>query len=136
MIKLIIFDFDDTLADSRAASYRNHSKIIKKIGLKPVSKQKYLAIYGALDHKELVKKLYPKINYEKYLSSYKTSFDAENWKLFSGTLETLKYLKKKYKLAIITSKEEWKLEKILDNLKMRDLFEHIESTEKKKYKKK
>jgi len=99
---------------------------MKKLKIKAISRQKYLSLYGT-PHEKMIKTLYPKIHFHKYIETYKNNFDETASSLFPKTKETLDYLSKKYNLAILTTKEKWKLERMIDYLKMRKYFGFIQT---------
>ncbi len=128
MIKLIIFDFDDTLVDSKKAHFHIDTTAAKKLGLKPVSEEKYAEFYG-MPYDRFIKKLYPKFPTEKFMDVSKHLYDPKEFKPFPKTKDSLEYLKSKYKLAILSSKENGKLKTMLDYNELTKYFDYIHGKE-------
>ncbi len=128
MIKLIIFDFDDTLVDSKRAHLHIDTTTAKKLGLKPVSKEKYFKYYG-LPYNEFIEKLYPGVSVKKYKETSFALYDPGEFKPFPNTEEILDYLGGKYSLGILSSKENGKLKDVLDHHKLSHYFAYIQGRE-------
>ena len=133
MIKLIIFDFDDTLADSKNVRYEMDTLAAKRLGLKPVSERKYFKYYGT-PYRELIKQLYPDVSVNKFIDVASDFYDLNKFHLFLKTEEILLYLKdRKYKLAILSSEEGPELKTLLKHLKIQHYFDYVHAKEDSKH---
>lgn len=107
MNKLIIFDLDGVILNSKPNMEKAWSEVRKKFNLK-ISFKKYFYNIG-IPFKDILKKLKIKKNlFEEISKVYKdTSIKKSNSvKKYPGVNSTINYLKKKnYKLAVLTSKE-------------------------------
>lgn len=105
MKSLITFDLDNTLLNSDKAHSLAYQYALKKLN-QPLLKNKEIYIHFGKPKKEVAIAIAPNANpelitkyHDKYLwkNSYKFS------KIISGVKPILKYLKKKYKLAVISN---------------------------------
>lgn len=110
-MKLIIFDFDGTLADTRGYIVATMHKTMRQLGL-PLRPAEECAATIGLPLKGCFQQLYPGIQdaeAELYMATYRRLFDkdrdASSVDLFPGVKETLQNLKKKgYLLSIASSR--------------------------------
>ena len=117
--KLIIFDLDGVLVDSITNMKKSWNLTREKFSLKP-SFYKYKHHIGIpfndiLKSLKIKKKLHKNINFEFKKNSLKY---IDSIKFYPNTLSVLKYLSKKYKLGVFTSKERSRTLKILKKLKI------------------
>ncbi len=126
--KHIIFDWDDTLADSSLAMKDVMDKtllILEKYGAQIEREHRN---YWNLSLCEVVKNLplYLKKIGEVLYFYYYQKIDLKNIKLFTNSIILLKYLKKKnVKLYIISNKKSYILHKEVTYLKVSKFFERI-----------
>ena len=110
-MKLIIFDFDGTLADTRGYIVATMHKTMRQLGL-PLRPADECAATIGLPLKGCFLQLYPGIQdaeAELYMATYRRIFDkdrdASSVELFPGVKETLQNLKNKgYLLSIASSR--------------------------------
>lgn len=135
MIKVIVFDYDDTLVKSSEALYSADSKTAISLGLANPTREEYFALWGK-PHIEMIKVLHPSISQSQYLGQYKKIYDPSHLELFSEVKPLLKKIAmKKIKIAVLSSKEKSFLEEHLRYAEISDYVEHIHSSESSKYKK-
>ena len=108
--KLLIFDWDGTLADSAGMIVRAMQGAIRNLGLPPRSDQSIAELIG-LGLNEALIRLYPELNLEdlrRVLSAYRAQWLSEGAGeagLFAGTLATVRTLQATgYRIAIATGK--------------------------------
>ncbi len=129
MIKVIIFDYDDTLVKSSEALYLADSKTAISLGLEKPSGKKYFALWGK-PHVEIIKLLHPFIEPKKYLEAYKKIYIPSQLELFSDVKLLLRRLsKKKIRLAVLSSKQKAFLEEHLRYTGIRDFIEYVHCAE-------
>jgi len=110
-MKLIIFDFDGTLADTRSYIVATMQQAMREMG-RPVREEAACAATIGLPLKGCFQQLYPGIQdaeAELCMATYRRFFDkdrdASSVALFPGVKETLQNLKKKgYLLSIASSR--------------------------------
>jgi putative hydrolase of the HAD superfamily len=107
MIKLIIFDFDNTLVNTRDATIKALKCIYKKIKPK-ITFKKFLEICDNFERNYNFKRkewfYYFTKNWKKAKELEKIYWEIvmKNTKVFEGVRETLKKLKRKYKIVLLT----------------------------------
>lgn len=135
MIKAILFDLDNTLIDRQRAfkemlyrvfgSYYEDKGYVEKL----VNDMIEFDNGGRVERVDAFNKLIDKYNIKEF-SAEKLSKDWSNESgstvyLFDDVIETLKELKKKYKLAIVTNGDFVSQKRKLDNI---NLYEYLEYT--------
>lgn len=138
MIKAVIFDYDGTLADRCKASslaFRDYLKefVIKedidKVLLETIVQDLVLwDEFGAGEKIEIFHRLKNRYGYEvdvKHFLQWWWNNVGKYEPLFPNTLKTLEYLKKKYKLAIITNGTVTGQNTKIDSAGIRNYFEEI-----------
>ena len=130
-IKLVIFDFDGTLADTKENIILTFQMTMKELGVEIKSRQECAATIG-LTLEDAFKVLYPGMAAEKYIllrDTYRRIF-KENRKilvpgLFPEVMETLKELRRKgYLMSIASSRQSPSLQSFLEDMKIAHLFEY------------
>jgi putative hydrolase of the HAD superfamily len=107
MIKLIIFDFDNTLVNTRDATIKALKYVYKKIKPK-VSFKKFFEICDNFERNYNFKRrewfYYFTKNWKKAKELEKIYWEIvmKNTKVFKGVREILKKLKRKYKIVLLT----------------------------------
>lgn len=126
MKKLIIFDFDGTLADSIYLSLDIYNEIAPKYNLPKVRKSKRLRDIGL---REGLKKFrIPLFKFVLLLKEHQRILNQriDNVRIFPNLKMVLTKLKKQYKLGITTSNEKKNVLEFLKNNNIRDVFDFIE----------
>lgn len=111
MTKAIFFDFDDTLGNRELAAYNLYKDLLKPYFSDDLLLQSAIQDilvfeqYGNCNKRQVQKQFEKRYNvklqfdlpviWEEYIAKYSLPFD--------DTIETLEYLKKKYKLGVITN---------------------------------
>ena len=130
-IKLIIFDFDGTLADTKENIILTFQMTMKELGVEIKSRQECAATIG-LTLEDAFKVLYPGMAAEKYIllrDTYRRIF-KENRKilvpgLFPEVMETLEELRRRgYLMSIASSRQSPALHSFLEAMKIAHLFEY------------
>ena len=130
-IKLVIFDFDGTLADTKENIILTFQMTMKELGVEIKSRQECAATIG-LTLEDAFKVLYPGMAAEKYIllrDTYRRIF-KENRKilvpgLFQEVMETLEELRRRgYLMSIASSRQSPSLHSFLEDMKIAHLFEY------------
>ena len=130
-IKLIIFDCDGTLADTKENIILTFQMTMKELGVEIKSRQECAATIG-LTLEDAFKVLYPGMAAEKYIllrDTYRRIF-KENRKilvpgLFPEVMETLEELRRRgYLMSIASSRQSPSLQSFLEDMKIAHLFEY------------
>ena len=130
-IKLVIFDFDGTLADTKENIILTFQMTMKELGVEIKSRQECAATIG-LTLEDAFKVLYPGMAAEKYIllrDTYRRIF-KDNRKilvpgLFPEVMETLEELRRRgYLMSIASSRQSPSLQSFLEDMKIAHLFEY------------
>jgi len=103
MIKAILFDVDDTLIDFSRLATPIHIKVAKKLKIKIPDKYKLNRSYG-MPWKNIAKIFWPDENYKKLRQEIIKELKKQKFKPFPGAINTIKKLKDKYILGVVSSK--------------------------------
>lgn len=129
MIKLVIFDYDDTIVASSEALYKLDCKTAETLGLKNPTREQYFAVWGK-PHNEMIKALHPEIDLTLYQNTYQSLYSQDVLKLLPDVENVLRGLKRQgKKLALLSSKSNKYLTDSLVHLGIGDLFGYIHSAE-------
>lgn len=130
MIKLIIFDFDGTLFDTKEDIARSVNIYLKELGFKELEKEKiYKFIGNGSDYllkkslEEIGEKNFSNYNIERFLEIYRKE-STKKVKPFDGIIDILENLKEKT-LYIITNKDEESARIILRKFDMEKYFKKV-----------
>lgn len=127
--KLIIFDLDGVLINSLGNMKKSWDSAVKNLAIEKDFK-KYQAHIGK-PFKDILSSLRIRKKYHNSIEKEfkKNSIEHVNLiKFYPKVFTTLKYLKKKYKIAILTSKDKPRTLKILKGIKIK--FDKIQCPEK------
>lgn len=128
MIKLLIFDWDGTLADSTSSIVSAMRKAIDECGMEPRNDTEIKNIIG-LGLLQAAEVLYPDVNHayrENLVHCYRLNYSMANLggtKLFPGVINTLQQLKElDYHMAIATGKSRKGLDNSLNETGVAEYF--------------
>lgn len=127
MLKAVIFDIDGVLIDSLDANLAFFNEVFEQAGYKKITKNQYkkafhLAIPGVI-------RLFVK-NGEKEFQrieniAYKTNYPIKKLKVTKNSVETVKKIAKKYKMALVTSRIEKGVENYFKVSKTKKYFKIV-----------
>lgn len=127
-VKVIVFDFDGTLADTLSALIRVINRLAGEFGYQPATQQEIEQLQ-ALTSREIIRKSGISIFKIPFLlrrTKLEFTQEIETIQLFLGIPEILNKLSQKgYKLGIITSNSQNNVLKILEREKSKDVFDFI-----------
>lgn len=126
MTKTLFFDFDGTIADSERGIVDGIKYMIKDMGLTPLAPNQYRDWIGpSLSYS--MHKYFPGVDVKKGIASYQEYYTDKGifeLSLYDGIVDTLQNLRAQdYKIAVASSKPEVMIERIVDHLKLRSLFD-------------
>lgn len=131
-IKLIIFDFDGTIADTRETIIFSKQETMKIMGLRIAGEEECAATIG-LSSKAGFEKMYPGLS-EKVLdlcvTTYRKIFEEKKETIpptvFPGVVETLNILKEKgIQRTIATSRNNDSVKQFLTSMEIADYFSYV-----------
>jgi HAD superfamily hydrolase (TIGR01549 family) len=117
--KIILFDLDGVLIDSKQNMLKSWKKVQKNHSIE-VKFIRYFENIG-IPFRDILKKLKIDKNIKQIEKTYKEESlnNLDNIKIFSGVINLLKYIKKKrIKIGIVTSKDKERTLKIIKKLKV------------------
>ncbi len=125
MIKLIIFDFDGTLIDSRKANIAVGKHALRHFNVK--QKNKKMKDFYTLSTKDIIKHMFPwhkRRRATKFIKQHRKDF-YHLMRLNKNVMYMLKYLKKhKYKIAMATNRGKSTYD-LLKRFKLKKYFDFI-----------
>jgi len=129
--KLLIFDFDGTLADSHKVIFETINYALDKLGCKKISRNFFESLVG-MPLERIFEAVLPEDKkglMEKACSIYRKKYRetcAKKTVLFPHVKETLLFLKSKgIKMAVVTTKKTELVSILLDALKISNLFDFV-----------
>lgn len=131
-IQAVFFDFDGTIADTEEIHFKSFNKVLEKFGT-TITWGEYLEKYLAYTDSDFFKKISEekKIDIDiEQACELKEQYARENLKdakPLPGAIETIKYLKRKYPLCIVSGALRTEIEIILKNFGILELFDEIVS---------
>ncbi len=127
--KLIIFDFDGVIIDSKSNMRASWEEVRKKLNIN-CKFENYFKHIG-IPFKEILLKNKLYNNQKKIEITYKKSSlkNKEKIKLYKNTKNTLKIISKSKKISIVTSKDKYRTKYFLDYFKLK--FDKVLSPSKK-----
>lgn len=131
-IKLIIFDFDGTIADTQKTIVLAKQETMKIMGLEVADEETCASTIG-LSSKVSFEKLYPQLSeatIDLCVTTYRRIFDEKKKTVppvvFPGVIETLETIREKgIKMTIATSRNNASLYEFLEQMKIRVFFSFI-----------
>ena len=129
MIKAVIFDMDGLLVDSERVNYEVNKRMFRKFGVN-ISKEEFIKewIIKGTGSDEAIKRHKMKIPYEKFKSIKKDlqiRLIREKLKTKPHAKETLKRLKKEYRLALATHEHKHNVFEVLKKFRLANYFDAI-----------
>jgi HAD superfamily hydrolase (TIGR01549 family) len=128
-IQLVVFDLDGTLMKSDLTIYNSMVETLREIGISTeIPKEEFDKFIG-YHFQDIFD--YFKINVgdlDSYISKYKETYfkNLSQTELYPGVLETLRNLKhKQIKTAILTTKAQDQLEKIITYFELNNYFDYL-----------
>jgi len=118
MIKVVVFDFDGTIADTFPIVLKNMNKLSDKLGLKKI---KYTPKLRDKSARELIKDLgISSFKLPRYIKKLKELMKPElgKAKIFRGIKTVLASLHKRYKIGILTTNSEGTVKEVLKRNKI------------------
>ncbi len=104
MIKVIIFDLDGTLIDTRERFFMVFNKTLESFSLNPLTKRRFNELYSRASLDEAIPKELQKNFWEKFLHDYGRTC-SEKDSPFPGVKNVLKVLKRKgLKICVVTGR--------------------------------
>ena len=129
--RIIIFDFDGTLGDTKKVILNTMQATIKELGLPPRTEEECQATIG-LPLKSVPEALFPEVGIpgDKYESVYRRLFAGYNEdgavQLFPHVMETLEELRgQRIMMAIASSRSHATLANYVENLGLRDTISYV-----------
>ena len=119
MKKLILFDLDGVLFNTKINMERSWNDVKKEFGIN-INFKFYFNKIG-IPFNQILKKLRIERNKKKIELFYKKKsiFYNNLTKIYPNVKTTLNYLKKKYKLGIVTSKDRFRTKKLIEQYKLK-----------------
>ena len=137
MIKLIIFDLDGVLVDTKKIHFNSLNKALKKFSINQISYEDHLKIFDGLPTAEKLKIISKKekldIKTIKKIKKYKQKITEneieKNIKKNKNIVQIFSKLSKKYKLAVATNAVKSTLDICLKNLQIKKFISFTLSNE-------
>ena len=123
----LIFDFNGTLLDDVEACFRILNKLLNLRGHEQVSFDRYKRIFKfpIIEYYKDAGFIFPEDNYDELAHLFVDLYKKEELNLYDGVKETLLFLKRKYKLVVLSSSEVKILSEQLKSLGIYDLFDEV-----------
>ena len=106
---LVTFDLDETLVNAKKCHWLAFNEAFEKFGLKKISYKKLRPLLNGRHAHDIVKILYPKLSKSKINETVKEHHKliglkyGKYAKQIKGAVSTIKKIKKKYKVGIVTN---------------------------------
>lgn len=134
-LKVVIFDYDDTLVKSSQALYKTDCKTAETLGLEKPTRSAYFSLWGK-PHKEMINILHPGIDVNIYMKKYSEIYHPDSLELFKDAKDILETLTKRgLRIALLSAKQKKFLEEHLKHASIRKYFDYIHSVKSSPYKK-
>lgn len=131
MIKAALFDFDGTLVDTLGLYVKAYDMALKKFGFQWSEKEIGQRCFGRKEE-EICKDIGIPDKTDEFKKAYFDGVDifSKEAKLFDDALKTVDFLReKKIKTAIVTFAYSWYIERMVDQLNIRNYFDTIISAD-------
>ncbi len=110
MIRAVVFDFDGTLVDSTESIFREYQRVVEIMGLREISYGEFRRELGKPWDKVL-ETLWPGVDVGEFSIVYRQ--EKEETELLAHVPEALRELGRRFRLALLTSRGEKTLYRIL-----------------------
>lgn len=127
--RVVLFDFDGTIADSLPTSFETFNRVALHYGLDPITHEQAIAL-RRLDSRTIVKRLGGLLRSSRIMRAAKADFarHIDQVPPFPGIPEAVRQLREKgCTLGILSSNEHDTILKFLGNHRLTDLFRIIET---------
>ena len=129
--RIVVFDFDGTLGDTKKVILNTMQAVIKELDLPPRTNEQCQAMIG-LPLSAVPEALFPEVGIpaEKYASTYRRLFagynDDDAVKLFPHVKETLEELRgKRIMMAIASSRSHSTISEYIEKLGLKDTISYV-----------
>jgi HAD superfamily hydrolase (TIGR01509 family) len=128
-VKIVLFDYDDTLVQSSDACYQMDRETVEALGWPVFDRNRYFEEWGK-PHFEMLKALCPGQDIEQFKLEFPRHRSDYNIKLFPDTSSTLATLRNQgWRLGVISSKTHARLVENLKNWRLETFFEYVQGVD-------
>lgn len=123
----LIFDFNGTLLNDVDVCFNLLNELLSFRGHKNIDLKTYKSIFRfpIIEYYKAAGFVFPKDNYDELADIFIKKYKMHKLKLYDNVYDVLSFLKKKYKLVVLSSSEKTILESQLRELQIYDLFDEV-----------